>query len=452
MLLTAPLGSMRAALSRRLRPDGSSSATVRNVLWSLAGTGLPLIVAAASIPSLIAALGTTRFGVLSLAWIVVGYFSLFDLGLGRAITQLVAQKIGSGEESEVPSVVWIGMSLMIALGIVGGLVVAALSPWLVNSKLEIPPPLRAETLTAFYLLAASIPVVIMTAATRGVLEARHRFDVVNIVRAPLGALTYLGPLAVLPFSHELPPMVGALVAVRVLTCAVYLVACLRLYPELARKAPFNRDLLRQMLSFGGWMTLSNVAAPLLLYIGRLALAVMVSAEAVAFFSTPYDVVINLLIIPGVFVSVLFPMFAQQIAADKPAVRKLYRQSLIAMAVVMLPLTVLTFVAARPALAWWINPVFSENGFRVAQLLAIGIFINSFGHLSQALVQAHGRPDLTAKLHVVELVVHIPYLFWLISHHGVVGAAIAWVIRVTLSTIVLGTMASRCLAGSISNAR
>ena len=81
MLLTAPLGSMRAALSRRLRPDGSSSATVRNVLWSLAGTGLPLIVAAASIPSLIAALGTTRFGVLSLAWIVVGYFSLFDLGL-----------------------------------------------------------------------------------------------------------------------------------------------------------------------------------------------------------------------------------------------------------------------------------------------------------------------------------------------------------------------------------
>ena len=83
MLLTAPLGSMRAALSRRLCRDGRASATVRNVLWSLAGTGLPLIVAAASIPSLIAALGTTRFGVLSLAWIVVGYFSLFDLGLGR---------------------------------------------------------------------------------------------------------------------------------------------------------------------------------------------------------------------------------------------------------------------------------------------------------------------------------------------------------------------------------
>lgn len=422
----------------------------RNILWSFAGTGMPLVVAAVSIPKLIDALGTARFGVLSLAWIVVGYFSLFDLGLGRAITQLVAQKIGKGQESEVPAVVWIGMGLMAILGVVGGLFVATLSPWLVNTKLEVPQSLRAETLTSFYLLAASIPVVIATAALCGVLEARHRFDVVNIVRAPLGALTYLGPLAVLPFSHELPAMVAVLVGIRVLTCAAYLVVCLRLYPELAQRAPYRPDLLKQMLSFGGWMTLSNIAAPLLLYIGRLALAVMVSAEAVAYFSTPYDVVINLLIIPGVFVSVLFPMFSQQIMVDKPAVRTLYRNSLIWMFLAMLPLTLLTFLVAKPALAWWINPAFSENGFRVAQLLAVGIFVNSFGHISQAVVQAYGRPDLTAKLHVVELVVHLPYLFWLINHHGVVGAAIAWVVRVMISTIVLWTMANRCLAGSISN--
>ena len=33
------------------------------------------------------------FGVLSLVWMFIGYFSLFDLGLGRATTKLVAEKI-----------------------------------------------------------------------------------------------------------------------------------------------------------------------------------------------------------------------------------------------------------------------------------------------------------------------------------------------------------------------
>ncbi len=51
----------------------------RNVFWNLLGTGTLLLVALVAIPILIQGLGATRFGVLTLAWIVVGYFSLFDL-------------------------------------------------------------------------------------------------------------------------------------------------------------------------------------------------------------------------------------------------------------------------------------------------------------------------------------------------------------------------------------
>ena len=419
-----------------------------NILWNLLGTGLPLLVAIAAVPPLISGLGTARFGVLSLAWIVVGYFSLFDLGLGRAMTQLIAQRIGTGQDHQIPSLVWSAMSLMTILGIVGGIVVALPSPWLVGSQLEIPAGLRAETLPAFFLLAASIPIVILTTALRGILEARQQFAVVNAVRAPLGVLTYLGPLAVLPHTTSLPALVAILVVIRLLTCVVYLVACWRLYPELRRPASVDRRQLRQLLSFGGWMTLSNIAAPLLLYVGRLSLAVLVSAEAVAYFSTPYDVVINLLIIPGVFVSVLFPLFAQQFPQGRESVSRLYGRSMLQLFAAMLPIALVTYWTARPILEWWIYPEFASHSYRVAQWLAIGIFINSFGHVSQALVQAYGRPDLTAKLHVAELVAYLPYMAWLIRHHGLEGAAIAWVIRVAISTLALWVIAGRCLSGSI----
>ncbi len=55
----------------------------RNVLWNLLGTGAPLLMALVAIPMLIEGLGTARFGVLTLAWTVVGYFSLVSLELGR---------------------------------------------------------------------------------------------------------------------------------------------------------------------------------------------------------------------------------------------------------------------------------------------------------------------------------------------------------------------------------
>ena len=43
-----------------------------------------MMVALATIPALVRRLGTDRFGILTIGWAVLGYFSLFDLGLGRA--------------------------------------------------------------------------------------------------------------------------------------------------------------------------------------------------------------------------------------------------------------------------------------------------------------------------------------------------------------------------------
>jgi O-antigen/teichoic acid export membrane protein len=65
----------------------------RNVVWNLIGGGAPMLVAVFCIPILAKGLGTDRFGVLALAWALIGYTSLFDLGLGRALTQLVAKKL-----------------------------------------------------------------------------------------------------------------------------------------------------------------------------------------------------------------------------------------------------------------------------------------------------------------------------------------------------------------------
>src|SRR5260370_17788980 len=88
----------------------------RNTVWNLIGYGAPMAVAVFCIPILIRGLGKERFGVLTLAWALIGYASLFDLGLGRALTQLVARKFGGRGEREIPSLACTSLPLITLFG------------------------------------------------------------------------------------------------------------------------------------------------------------------------------------------------------------------------------------------------------------------------------------------------------------------------------------------------
>ncbi len=417
----------------------------RNVVWNLLGTGAPLLVAIVAIPLLIEGLGTARFGVLTIAWMVVGYFSLFDLGLGRALTKLVAEKLGKGQDDEIPALIWTAMSLMAALGVLGAIVVAALSPWLVGSVLKIPMELQPETLTAFYLLAASIPIVIGTTGLRGILEAHQRFGLVNAVRIPLGIFTFLGPVAVLPFSNSLVPVVAVLVIARLVSSGVYAVLCLKVEPTLRHSVSIHRAMVRPLISFGGWMTVTNVVGPLMVYMDRFLIGAVVSMTAVAYYATPHEIVTKLKIIPGALMGVLFPAFAAAFGHNRARAAHLFNRSVNYIFLSLFPIVLIIVTFAHEGLTLWLGSEFAENSTVVLQLLAIGVFINSHAHVPSGLVQGAGRPDLTAKLHLIELPFYLLTLWWLLDVYGILGAAIAWVARVAFDTLVLFILAHRLLS-------
>ena len=76
-----------------------------------------MVVALGAIPVLLSQLGSARFGILSLAWTVVGYFGLFDMGLGRSLTQMVSERLGTERSDEVPGLVWTGLLLLFTFGL-----------------------------------------------------------------------------------------------------------------------------------------------------------------------------------------------------------------------------------------------------------------------------------------------------------------------------------------------
>jgi O-antigen/teichoic acid export membrane protein len=409
---------------------------IRNTIYSLIGQGAPLLVAVFAIPLLIKGLGTDRFGILTLAWIVISYFSLFDLGLGRALTQLVAEKLGKGRDEELPALIWTASFLMLSLGLVGTLFFLLLSPWLVYNVLKIPLALQRETLNAFYLLSISIPIVTSTAGIVGILSALQRFDLINAVRIPLGLFMFLGPLFVLPFSQSLVPVTAILVVSRLLFWAIYLWFCFHAMPSLHRNIQFQRTLLVPLLRFGSWMTVTNIVGPLMVYIDRFLIGGLISIAAVTYYTTPFEVVSKLSVIPGALVSVLFPAFSTSFVQDPTRAKRLFNQGIKYIFLVLFPITLFIVTFASEGLNLWLGKEFAQNSTLVLQWLAIGVLINSLAQVPFAFIQGIGRPDITAKLHFIELPLYALMLWKLTNAFGIAGAAYAWVIRVTLDTLFL----------------
>lgn len=163
----------------------------KNITWNLLGNILPLAVGLLIFPLIISAYGTERFGLLALAWSLVGYFSLFDMGFSRALTQMVSERLSRQiDHTEIVEMIHTSYRVMWLLGLVGGTLLWLIVPWLVTDMLKVSPALNHESIQAFSILAFSIPLVVHTSALRGVLDALQMFKQASLIRIALGVSTF----------------------------------------------------------------------------------------------------------------------------------------------------------------------------------------------------------------------------------------------------------------------
>lgn len=428
----------------------SRKALVKNSLINLAGFALPLTVGLITIPLIVRGFGVERFGLLTLAWAVIGYFSLFDLGIGRAITQLIAERLDKSPAEDVARLAWTGLLMMAVFALIGAIFTASLTPWFVSSVLNMPAALREEAIWAFIMLAAAIPAVVLSAGFAGVLAAIQRFDLINALRIPMGMMIFLVPLAILPYSKSMAYVCAGLMVIRFLFLVLHAVVCFYAFPPLRAHVGIERSEIRRLLNFGGWMTVTNVIGPFMVYMDRFVIGAALSISAVAYYVTPYEMVTRLWAIPAAIVTVLFPAFAASKNNGSSHAAALYSMGGRAILVILAPVVLVLVVFAKEGLSVWLGSDFSQKSAAVLQWLAIGVYLNSYAQVPFAFIQGIGRADITAKLHLLELPIYIALMFWLLNTHGIIGVAIAWLLRIAVDAVLL-TLVAHWLAKDMAAA-
>ena len=313
-----------------------------------------MLAALVAIPILVHRLGADRFGVLTISWMIAGYFGLFDFGLGRALTKAMAQELSLGRDAKAAELFWTSLVMMLTLGVAAGISLAMIAPWLTRGALKIPLTLQSETLAGFYVIAIGLPILVTASALRAALAAASRFDLLNLIRTPSGIMSFVAPVLMLPFTHNLGWLIGALIANRAASWAIYFAAIFRAFPGLRSNLTIDLACILPLLGFGAWITLSSVITPLMVYLDRILIGSLMSMAALAAYSVPMEIVSKSFILPVAISGVMFPAFARSFAAAPEELAPLFARSLKLVALILCPVCAAVVTFAPQIMWFWIR--------------------------------------------------------------------------------------------------
>jgi len=409
---------------------------IKNVGINLFTRGLPIVLGLVCVPFLIRGMGAERFGILTMVWAIVGYASIFDLGLGRALTQVVARKIGHDDLGDMPALIWTGATLSFALGALGAVGLGIAGPTIV-SYMKVSPHIYNEVVWSVWLLALSVPGLVCNIGLNGVLEAYQQFKAINLLRMPIIISNFLLPLIILKFSPTLTAMVAAILVGRYLTIGLTLIVIQRMLPNFMAAFAVKKDYFHELFKFGKWITVIGFVSPVMGYFDRFVLSNMLGAQQVAFYTTPYDTLLRAKTFVDGAISVIFPVMSTVYVESRQKAKRLYWRGLLAMAALSILPFGLVYFLAEPGLTLWLKDAeLARKCVPSAQWLAIAFYAQVVASVPYSFVQAAGRADLTAKFLFLELPFYIVALLWGINQFGLIGAPIAMLFRTILDGFLL----------------
>ena len=422
----------------------SKRVLVFNSAISLFTQGFPLIIAFFTIPLVIHGLGTERFGILTLVWAIIGASSILDFGLGHALTQFISKKLGIKDLVDIEVHIWTALFIIFILGIIASIVVFLLVPTITTVLMNVPDAYKTETRYSLYFLALSIPLLMLNISLVGILESFQKFSVIGILKIPIIFCNYVGPLLVLPFTKNLAVVIAVLILGRFLSSIAYFIFCYKIISEFSSRIRIKLSYIKPLLGFGGWITVSNIINTIMVNIDRFFIAGLLSTAVVAYYTTPLEILARISIIPAALMSVMFPAFSAEFVNNRARARKLFFQSMKTIFALIFPIVLILIFFAKTGLTLWISAEFAEKSYKLSQIMSIGALLYGLNIIYYNFIQATGRSDIPAKLHIIELPIYLTLLWFLTMNFGLMGAAIAWLSRVVADFFVLGFISIKML--------
>jgi O-antigen/teichoic acid export membrane protein len=404
----------------------------KHTLYNLVGSILPLGLSLVTIPIYLHLIGESRYGVLAMAWLLLGYFGLFDLGLGRATAQRIAAQADDTPAARAQTF-WTALAMNSGLGIVGGLMIWPAALYFFGHVFSIEQVLKPELNAAIPWMILAVPLATISGVLSGALQGRAKFLELNIISVSSAVLTQLFPLFVAwQYGPDLALLMPAVILARLVTMTSMFLRCRR-HIFAGQPGGISSALAKNLLRFGGWVTIAALIGPLMVVLDRFVIGAFLGAKPVTYYTVPFQLSDRTTIVSTALSSALFPRLALN---DQGNVHKLANLAMLSLAVITTPPIVLGLFLMRPFLHYWLGTNFSQNASAAGEMVLLGFWINSFARISTAQLQATNRPQIIAMCYMIQIVPYLALLLFSIRIFGLEGAAVVFTLRAAVDTFIL----------------
>lgn len=414
----------------------NSSSIVNHTAWTLFSNILPLFIGLISIPILINLLGEERFGILVIIWMFIGYLNLFDLGFSVATTKFASEYLEQDDSKKINILVWTSSTALMLIGLFVGLMLFLFSETIVFEQIKASVSLQIEANKSLQWLAISIPFVVASNGFKGVLSSYQDFKYLGLLNMPFSISTYIIPAGIALISPNLMYISLGLILMRLLNFWLLLQRCCEKANIKLLHPNVSKEEFLKIISYGGWISVSSIISPLMRTLDRFFIVSLLGASAVTYYSTPFEMVTKLWIIPTAIATVIFPHFSKVTEENLKNSLSIFKKAHIYVILLIFPASLFISCFSKEIMSIWINAEFAAYSKQILSILSVGVFINCVAYIAAHFVQGRGRPDIAAKLHVAEFIAYVAALYFLTLSGGLIAVAWIWVIRVAFDFYAL----------------
>ncbi|MEN3296046.1 MAG: hypothetical protein V7642_5299 [Burkholderiales bacterium] len=395
---------------------------LRNSLWNLTGSALPMVVALATVPLLIKALGVEGYGIVTLVGSVIGYFAVLDVNLTAGSIKYLAQHHAAGDNKRFAETFWFGIFFYGLLGLLGAAAVFFSAESLVERFFKVSDAARDATVLAFQIGALGFALSQAQNYLLVVPQALQRYDRSAQSEAFFGIFVNIASVAAAIAGTGIVGVIAARIAVSAVN-VLYLIWLIRRFKLNLRFRWPRKEVRGALTSFSAYAYLSKLASVMHQHADKLIVGALAGPVALTFYTVPVTLAGRILGLTYRLSSVIYPRASALAASGRiNELRPVYLGVMRYVTYINLAALGMIVLAGEEFLRRWVGEEFVQQGYPVLVLVTVAFLVDSLTNIPSLVNDALGHPRITGRFALANGLLGVAMVYLGTTVGGIVGAA------------------------------
>jgi O-antigen/teichoic acid export membrane protein len=390
------------------------------------------------IPFIIKSLGQDMYGLWTLSFSLIGFFSLLDFGFGLGVVKWTGESRVTGEHEYRNHMLSTVFFVYVMVALIGMILLGGFAYFFYAKAFSIPKPMQTTAIAVLLILGLrSLLIQIPLSLFKGILFGEQRIYQINIIQT-IGTLLYAGSAFVVLSQGK------GVVYLAIVNCGSFLLENL-LYFSLAFKKVENlsispkkvqRKYFHEAISFSFYSFLTTIAGLVLFQTDVIIIQLTLNLTLVGLYSVAIKISEYAFLLTKQLINVLTPLISElKEKKEYDSLRFLLldlSKYIMATGVI---LTTTIYVFGNDLLVFWVGEAFQKA--TIPLLLLMTSFMVSIPELvASNVLTMTGHHRFTAKISVLSIFVNIGTSLLLVRPLGLVGIALGTLISSTVNNVFL----------------